>query len=268
MRGYKGFDKDLKCRGLQYEVGAIMIHDANPRVCSNGFHFSHRLEDVFQFYSNDGENRFCEVEAVGRLSHSDGMSTDQVISLVESNGDNFPPPKSATDRLKIIREIPKEEMGFLMVKPYLDFYKKHLSKHTAIGGSLALMLQGEMEYRQLKDIDVCSEKPVHKKFKEFERRMYMASETDRDIDELDKIDMSTIGTTKVFDSRRIHGITVDFFVDPEMKQREVIVQGEKYYVQDAKRIWQAKFEYARSKGISWEKHINDLMKADKLKLDI
>lgn len=40
MKGYKGFDKNLQCRGFQYEVGKTYeLGDKKLEMCSNGFHF-------------------------------------------------------------------------------------------------------------------------------------------------------------------------------------------------------------------------------------
>lgn len=37
---YKGFDKDLKCRGFQYEVGKEyeLPEGVEPELCKQGFH--------------------------------------------------------------------------------------------------------------------------------------------------------------------------------------------------------------------------------------
>ena len=37
MSAYKGFDKDLRCRGFQYEVGKT-YEEKEARICETGFH--------------------------------------------------------------------------------------------------------------------------------------------------------------------------------------------------------------------------------------
>ena len=39
VTGFKGFDKDLKCRDYQYEVGKKFEEEGKIEACSNGFHF-------------------------------------------------------------------------------------------------------------------------------------------------------------------------------------------------------------------------------------
>mgnify|MGYP006921063940 CR=1 FL=1 len=59
--GYKGFDKDWKCRGFQYEVGKD-YESEEATLCKKGFHFCENPHDVFSYYS-PGESRFAVVEA-------------------------------------------------------------------------------------------------------------------------------------------------------------------------------------------------------------
>ena len=62
MKGYKGFDKNLKCYGgYQYEVGRTETTD-KAELCKTGFHFCERPLDVFRYFGPAG-NRFCEIEA-------------------------------------------------------------------------------------------------------------------------------------------------------------------------------------------------------------
>ena len=64
MIGYKGFDKDFKCRDMQYEVGKTYI-EKEAKLCKKGLHFCENPLDVFTYYSpNDG--KFAEIEADSR----------------------------------------------------------------------------------------------------------------------------------------------------------------------------------------------------------
>ena len=63
MKGYKGFDKDLKCRDLQYEVGKETAVDGDIELCKKGIHFCENPHDVFNYYAPGENNRFAVVEA-------------------------------------------------------------------------------------------------------------------------------------------------------------------------------------------------------------
>ena len=70
---YKGFDKDLKCRGFQYEVGKEyeLPKGESVSVCSNGFHACESPLEVLDYYFMDGHAnllRFCVVEQSGEFS--------------------------------------------------------------------------------------------------------------------------------------------------------------------------------------------------------
>ena len=60
MKCYKGFDKDLKCRGFQYEIGKEYEENAAD-ICHKGFHACENTMDVFGYY-NPADSRYCEVD--------------------------------------------------------------------------------------------------------------------------------------------------------------------------------------------------------------
>jgi hypothetical protein len=88
IRAYKGFDKDLKCRGFQYEIGKQyeLKEGEHPVACERGFHACPNPNDLFAFYSPSEGNRFCEVELSGEIDDSES-------------------DKIAASRIKIIKEL-------------------------------------------------------------------------------------------------------------------------------------------------------------------
>ena len=82
MIAYKGFDKDLKCRDFQYEVGKEYEQEGEISVCGNGFHACEIPLDVFSYYPPTG-NRFCEVEQSGEMSkdNEDSKVASQKIKI-------------------------------------------------------------------------------------------------------------------------------------------------------------------------------------------
>ena len=62
IKGYKGFDKDLKCRDKQYSISKKFTED-DTKLCEYGMHFCANPHDIFKYYDAGNNNRFCEVEA-------------------------------------------------------------------------------------------------------------------------------------------------------------------------------------------------------------
>ena len=95
MIGYKAFDENLKCRGFQFEVGKTYETKAKKEeleLCTDTvFHFCrelHRIESVSNYTIAD--SRVCEVIAEGDI-------------VTDGN-------KYGTNKITILREIPKEEL--------------------------------------------------------------------------------------------------------------------------------------------------------------
>ena len=69
IRGFKGFDKDLKCRGFQYKVGKTYDLKGEVECCKRGFHFCENPLEVFYYYTPNN-SRFCQVEGGGSVDTS------------------------------------------------------------------------------------------------------------------------------------------------------------------------------------------------------
>ena len=60
MKAFKGFDKRLRCRGFQYEVGKE-YQEQEAYLCRKGFHVCENPLDTFRYYPPT-DSRYCEVE--------------------------------------------------------------------------------------------------------------------------------------------------------------------------------------------------------------
>ena len=74
IHAYKGFDKDLKCRNIQYEVGKDYEQEGNIKCCENGFHACEFPYDVFSYYAPGKNSRYCTVTQSGKMDKKDGDS--------------------------------------------------------------------------------------------------------------------------------------------------------------------------------------------------
>ena len=73
MKVYKATDKDMKCRGFQYEIGKTAEVDGDAKLCERGLHACEMPLDVLGYYvPGDGSRYFeAELEDVSEEMHSD-----------------------------------------------------------------------------------------------------------------------------------------------------------------------------------------------------
>lgn len=74
VTGYKGTDKDMKCRDYQFELGKKFDMPEGEKIvlCSSGFHLCNDLQNVFRYYNVEEGNRFFEVRALVRRYNKNG----------------------------------------------------------------------------------------------------------------------------------------------------------------------------------------------------
>ena len=73
ITAYKGFDKNLQCRGFQYEVGKEYKSGKKVEVCRSGFHACTNPFEVWDYYPVYN-SRFAEVELGGVMDKEGGSS--------------------------------------------------------------------------------------------------------------------------------------------------------------------------------------------------
>ena len=74
MKTYKGFNKDMTCRGFHYEEGKEYEISGDVKCCENGFHACEDPLDCFNYYA-PGQSVYHEVEQSGEISrNNDGDS--------------------------------------------------------------------------------------------------------------------------------------------------------------------------------------------------
>nr|DAF54154.1 MAG TPA: hypothetical protein [Phage sp. ctcqm2] len=85
LKAIKGFDKRLRCRGFQYEVGKE-YQEPVAELCLKGFHACENPLDTFRYYPPT-DSRYCEVE-------------------IDDNGQrNSENSKVCGEKIKIVSEI-------------------------------------------------------------------------------------------------------------------------------------------------------------------
>ena len=127
MKGYKGFDKDLKCRDFQYKIGKTFKTD-DAKLCESGFHFCENPHNVLSYYPAGNNNRFCEIEA------------EEVSEKKESDS------KRVAKRLTVKAEINIFQLCKIAVSTFFENFKfkeKIESSDTANAGDCGAANAGD-----------------------------------------------------------------------------------------------------------------------------
>ena len=84
IKTYKAFDKELKCRDFQYEIGKEYKHKGKVEICSSGFHSCINPFDCLSYYPLI-ETRFCECEVWGKTdkNNDDSKVSSEFILIVK-----------------------------------------------------------------------------------------------------------------------------------------------------------------------------------------
>lgn len=174
VKGFKAMNPDMTCIGFQFEVGKTYeITNGKPlKTCNDsGFHFCRDLNDVFNYY-NFLKCRLFEIEALGEV-------------VDESN-------KSATNKIKIVRELTQEELNNHEFKKFthdlwfkdqtddeLLKYSNHFSYKVRMIVAKKLKDLNRMFYTFKNDRDVDVRKVVAQRMEDLDL-MYQTFKNDRE----------------------------------------------------------------------------------------
>lgn len=78
MKVYKATDKDMKCRGFQYELGKTAEVEGDIELCKNGLHACEMPLDVLGYYAPGDGSRYFEAELKDASSEKHSDDTKRV----------------------------------------------------------------------------------------------------------------------------------------------------------------------------------------------
>ena len=82
MKVYKGTDKDMRCRGLQYEIGKPAEVEGDISMCNNGLHACEMPLDVFNYYPPCNSRYFAgELDGVSDERSDDSKRVGRKLEL-------------------------------------------------------------------------------------------------------------------------------------------------------------------------------------------
>ena len=118
VKGYKGFEQGLICRGKQYKVGEVFT-ESEAVLCKNGIHFCKNPLDVLKFYPPVNKNgvisEYSEVEAL-----EEPVTDDNI--------------KFCTTKLKVVRKLSLGELAQIGI----DYALQHNQNVEKIGNDYSI----------------------------------------------------------------------------------------------------------------------------------
>lgn len=82
---YKGFNKDMTCKGFQYAEGEEYEHSGAVKLCESGFHACEAPLDCFHYYP-PATSVYHEVEQDGEIERKKCTDTKMVSSKIKIGG--------------------------------------------------------------------------------------------------------------------------------------------------------------------------------------
>ena len=107
MKAYKGFDKDMKCRGFQFEEGKT-YEEPNAELCKQGFHACTSPLDVLRYYA--------PCDDYGNMQNFHEVELDDVSD--EKSDDS----KVVAKKIKIGASLTL----FGLAKAHIEYVKEHI----------------------------------------------------------------------------------------------------------------------------------------------
>lgn len=111
IEGYKATNKDMKCRGFQFELGKMFTYEGTLVGCKSGFHLCPELKDCFDYYEIGHGNRYFKVRALINIHQTYSIDipslyfphTTQTKLMIETD-------KRVAKKIEFLEEVSPEEI--------------------------------------------------------------------------------------------------------------------------------------------------------------
>jgi len=137
---YKAFkllpSGQLQCIDMIYEPYQVYTMDCLPVLCSTGYHYCDKLEDVLNYYSMEKDTVFHKVRILGQYTN---------------NGDD----KRCTNSIQVLDRLTPSELFVAfnenLIKETVDVM--NANPDFIVTGSFALMLNGKLPVNKISSVD-------------------------------------------------------------------------------------------------------------------